>query len=243
MSGLPAAADDTLEPAVLLRLMRLASPSLPVGGFSYSEGLEAAVEHGLVGDEAATLAWLSDQLRHALVPSELAVVARAAEAWRRDDLDAIAALNDWQIVSREARELRQQSEQMGRSLAQWLRHLDPPEPRLADLEALTPAPSWPVAFALAGVATGAPVRAITLAFAAGWAEAMVQAALKAVPLGQSAGPAGAGRPGAGDSGRGRGGARHRTCGDAGVHADARHPRLAARGPVLAPVPILSPPPP
>ena len=187
MSGLPAAADDTLEPAVLLRLMRLASPSLPVGGFSYSEGLEAAVEHGLVGDEAATLAWLSDQLRHALVPSELAVVARAAEAWRRDDLDAIAALNDWQIVSREARELRQQSEQMGRSLAQWLRHLDPPEPRLAALEALTPAPSWPVAFALAGVATGAPVRAIALAFAAGWAEAMVQAALKAVPLGQSAG--------------------------------------------------------
>ena len=121
------------------------------------------------------------------MPSELAVVARAAEAWRRDDLAAIAALNDWQIMSREARELRQQSEQMGRSLAQWLRHLDPPEPRLAALEALTPAPSWPVAFALAGVATGAPVRAIALAFAAGWAEAMVQAALKAVPLGQSAG--------------------------------------------------------
>ena len=180
--------DDLSLPApVLIRLMRLASPSLPVGGFSYSEGLEAAVEQGLVGDESATLAWLSDQLRHALVPSELAVVARAAEAWQRGDLDAIAALNDWQIVSREARELRQQSEQMGRSLAQWLRHLDPPEPRLAALEALTPAPSWPVAFALAGVATGAPVRAIALAFAAGWAEAMVQAALKAVPLGQSAG--------------------------------------------------------
>jgi urease accessory protein len=179
--------DDALAAPVLIRLMRLASPSLPVGGFSYSEGLEAAVEHGLVGSEAATLAWLADQLRHALVPSELAVVARAAEAWGRDDLAAIAALNDWQSVSREARELRQQSEQMGRSLAQWLRHLDPPEPRLAALEALTPAPSWPVAFALAGVATGAPVRAIALAFAAGWAEAMVQAALKAVPLGQSAG--------------------------------------------------------
>ncbi len=178
---------EALDGPVLIRLMRLASPSLPVGGFSYSEGLEAAVEHGLVGDEAATLAWLSDQLRHALVPSELAVVARAAEAWRRDDLAAVEALNDWLITSREAREPRQQSEQMGRSLAQWLRHLDPPEPRLAALEALTPAPSWPVAFALAGVATGAPVRAIVLTFAAGWAEAMVQAALKAVPLGQTAG--------------------------------------------------------
>jgi len=178
---------EALAPAVLLRLMRLASPSLPVGGFSYSEGLEAAVEHGLVRDEAGTLAWLADQLRLALVPSELAVVAHAARAWRRDDLVEIAALNDWQIASREAREPRQQSEQMGRSLAQWLRHLDPPEPRLAALESLSPAPSWPVAFALAGVATGAPVAAIALAFAAGWAEAMVQAALKSVPLGQSAG--------------------------------------------------------
>ena len=180
-------AAEALAPPVLLRLMRLASPSLPVGGFSYSEGFEAAVEHGRVRDEAGTLAWLRDQLRHALVPSELAVVVRAAGAWRRDDLAAIVALNDWQLATREARELRQQSEQMGRSLAQWLRHLDPPEPRLAALEALAPAPSWPVAFALAGVATGAPERAIALAFAAGWAEAMVQAALKAVPLGQSAG--------------------------------------------------------
>ena len=65
---------ETLAPPVLLRLMRLASPSLPVGGFSYSEGLEVAVEHGLVRDEAETLAWLADQLRHALVPSELAAV-------------------------------------------------------------------------------------------------------------------------------------------------------------------------
>ena len=178
---------EALAPPVLLRLMRLASPSLPVGGFSYSEGLEAAVEHGLVRDEAGTLSWFVDQLRLALVPSELAVVAHAARAWRRDDLVEIAALNDWQLTSREAREPRQQSEQMGRSLAQWLRHLDPPEPRLAALESLSPAPSWPVAFALAGVATGAPVGAIALAFAAGWAEAMVQAALKAVPLGQSAG--------------------------------------------------------
>ena len=183
-----AATDDTtLAASALLQLMRLASPSLPVGGFSYSEGLEAAVEHGLIVDEAGALAWLSDQLRHALVPSELAVVVRAAEAWHQGNHDTIAALNDWQLFSREARELRQQSEQMGRSLAQWLRHLDPPEPRLEALEALRPAPSWPVAFALAGVATGAPVRAIALAFAAGWAEAMVQAALKAVPLGQSAG--------------------------------------------------------
>jgi len=182
-----AEADARLDAHALLQLMRLASPSLPVGGFSYSEGLESAVEHGLAVGEAGTLAWLGDQLRLALVPSELAVVCRAAEAWRQGDLETVAALNDWQIASRESRELRQQTEQMGRSLALWLRDLDPPEPRLAALEALRPAPSWPIAFALAGIHTGASVQAVALAFAAGWVEAMVQAALKAVPLGQSAG--------------------------------------------------------
>ena len=178
---------ERLTASALLQLMRLASPSLPVGGFSYSEGLEAAVEAGLVTTEAQTLAWLLDQLALALARSALAVVAKAARAWQRGDLEHVAALNTWFATTRETAEFRQQAEQMGRSLAQWLRHRDPPEPRLAALEALAPAPTWPVAFALAGVATGAPIRELLIAFAAGWAENMVQAALKAVPLGQAAG--------------------------------------------------------
>ena len=181
------ARDERLTAQALLQLMRLASPSLPVGGFSYSEGLEAAVENGHLGGEAQTLAWLRDQLALALTRSDLAVVAQAMRAWKLGDLDRIVALNDWFATTRESREFRQQSEQMGRSLAQWLRHADPLEPRLAALEALTPAPTWPVAFALAGAATGAPVRDVLLAFAGGWAENMVQAAMKAVPLGQAGG--------------------------------------------------------
>ena len=181
------ARDRRLTAPALLQLMRLASPSLPVGGFSYSEGLEAAVENGHLAGEAQALAWLRDQLALALTCSDLAVVAKAMRAWRLDDLDRIVALNDWSATTRESREFRQQSEQMGRSLAQWLRHADPPDPRLAALEALTPAPTWPVAFALAGAATGAPVRDVLVAFAGGWAENMVQAAMKAVPLGQAGG--------------------------------------------------------
>ncbi|MGZ5132880.1 MAG: urease accessory protein UreF [Caldimonas sp.] len=180
-------AADRLGAPALLQLMRLASPSLPVGGFSYSEGLEAAVESGRVSGESQALAWLLDQLRLALACSDLAIVAKAARAWQRGDLERVAELNSWFATTRETSEFRQQAEQMGRSLAQWLRHRDPPEPRLAALEALAPAPTWPVAFALAGVATGAPIRELLLAFAAGWAENMVQAAMKAVPLGQAAG--------------------------------------------------------
>src|SRR6476661_674579 len=74
-------AQPTLSPATLLQLMRLASPSLPVGGFSYSEGLESAVDAALVSDEAGALRWLVDQLRLGLARSDMPVVARALAAW------------------------------------------------------------------------------------------------------------------------------------------------------------------
>jgi urease accessory protein len=173
--------------AALLQLMRLASPSLPVGGFSYSDGFEAAFEAGLVGGEVHALAWLLDQLHLGLARSDLPIVAHAARAWKRHDEARIAELNTWVATTRETSEWRLQSEQMGRSMAQWLRQHEVPDARLAALAALTPAPTWPVAFALAGAAAGAPVRDVLLAFAAGWAENMTQSAMKAVPLGQAAG--------------------------------------------------------
>ena len=173
--------------AAMLQLMWLASPALPVGGFSYSEALESAVEWGHVTNEAQAAGWLTDQLHLALSRSDLAVVHKAILAWRRGDLDTIAALNDWVTTTRETSELRQQTQQMGRSLVEWLRNRDLADERLAALAALQPTPTWPVAFALASAQTGASPRESLLAFAFGWAENMVQASLKAVPLGQNAG--------------------------------------------------------
>lgn len=180
-------ADPALPAPTLLQLIWLASPALPVGGFSYSEGLETAVDAGLVTDEASAGHWLADQLQLALGRSDGPLLAAAMTAWRDGDAARIAALNDWVRVSRESRELRGQTEQMGRSLTDWLRQRWPDDPRVATLAALAPAPTWPVAFALAAVAAGAPPREALLAFGFGWAENMAQAAIKAVPLGQSAG--------------------------------------------------------
>ena len=173
----------------LLQLMWLASPALPVGGFSYSEVLEAAVESGLVRSEAQARDWLLDQLHLGLARSEIAVVAKAFKAWQRNDLHSIVELNAWVTTTRESSELRQQTEQMGRSMVEWLKNRasDADAARVAQLKSLAPAPTWPVAFALAAAQTGAPLREVLLAFAFGWAENMVQAALKSVPLGQSAG--------------------------------------------------------
>jgi len=173
--------------AALLQLMWLASPALPVGGFSYSEGLESAVEAGWVTNEAQAAQWLLDQLQLGGGRSDIAVVHRAMLAWQRGDHAAVAALNDWVTTTRESRELRQQTQQMGRSLLEWLKQRPTEAGQIDTLAALQPAPTWPIAFALAAAHTGAPAREALLAFAFGWAENMVQAALKAVPLGQSAG--------------------------------------------------------
>lgn len=181
MSATPA-----LPSASLLQLIWLASPALPVGGFSYSEGLEASVEYAGVATESIASDWLSDQLHLSLARSDLAVLAQAIEAWRTRDLDKVRRLNDWVLHTRETSELRAQAEQMGRSLTDWLRNHDGSDPALLVACAQLP-PTYPLAFALAASALDASVHDCLLAYAFGWAENMVQASLKSVPLGQSAG--------------------------------------------------------
>lgn len=185
-----------LSAASLLQLMQLASPALPVGGFSYSEALEAAVDAGLISDETSARVWLLSQLHLSLSRSDLAVVSKAFGAWQRGDYEHVSALNSWVTTTRETSELRQQTEQMGRSLCAWMQNRGAdshPDAATATAKAtahltqLRPAPTWPVAFALAAFQTGAPCREALLSFAFGWAENMVQAALKSVPLGQSSG--------------------------------------------------------
>jgi len=175
-----------MSDASLLQLMWLASPALPIGGFSYSECLESAVDAGLVATESEASDWLTDQLQLSLARSELAVLAQAVPAWRAADHERIAALNAWVLQTRESAELRAQTEQMGRSLLEWLRnHTTASAEQIQVLTALQP--TYPLAFALAAGSTAAPLRDCLLAYAFGWAENMMQAAVKAVPLGQSAG--------------------------------------------------------
>ena len=148
--------------------------------------LEAVVERSKVATKDIASDWLSDQLQLSLARSDLPVVAQATAAWRADDLLRIRRLNDWVLQTREMGELRAQTEQMGRSLVEWLRNHDGVDAAHVKACAELP-PTYPIAFALAASQTGASARDCLLAYAFGWAENMVQAALKSVPLGQSAG--------------------------------------------------------
>jgi urease accessory protein len=170
----------------LMQLMWLASPALPIGGFSYSECLEAAVDTARAATENEASTWLVDQLHLSLARSDLPAVAQAIGAWRDDDMARVAELNAWVLQTRESAELRAQTEQMGKSLLEWLKnHTTATPAQIAMLAGQEP--TYPIAYALAASATQAPVRECLLAYAFGWAENMTQAAIKSVPLGQSAG--------------------------------------------------------
>lgn len=157
-----------------------------MGGFSYSEVFESAVERAGITTESLASDWLDDQLHLTLARGDLAVIAQAIPAWRESDLQRLAQLNDWVLQTRETSELRLQAEQMGRSLLDWLRNHDGANPaHIAACARMQP--TYPVAFSLAASQTAAAVGDCMLAYAFGWAENMMQAAIKSVPLGQSAG--------------------------------------------------------
>lgn len=190
-TGMTTATEAALPaPVGLLPLMWLASPALPIGGFSYSEGLEAAVDAGTVHDEASAGHWLVDQLHLGQARSDLAVLADALAACRCADWAALQTLDDWVRQTRESAELRQQTEQMGRSLVEWLKTLQGPTWAAWNVPPALRAPTYPVAYAMALACltpTDTPMASALSACAFGWCENMVQAAVKAVPLGQSAG--------------------------------------------------------
>ena len=181
-----AATRPSMTPSPLLQLIWLASPALPIGGFSYSEGLEAAIEQGLVHHEASATEWVVDQLHLTQSRGDMAVLAQAIPAWQRGDTARLQALNDWVMATRETAEMRLQTEQMGRSLLDWLRNLQQASDAQLSVCARLPV-SYPLAMSLALSLAHTPLDQALQAYAFGWAENMTQAALKAVPLGQSAG--------------------------------------------------------
>ena len=175
----------------LMKLMWLGSPTLPVGGFSYSEGMEMAVELGLVHDEASALEWLLDQMHLNQARGDWSLLAQAVEVWQHFDQDqtrqTITELNSWVLMTRESSEFRQQTLQMGRSLLTWLNANDrAQDPRVVLCNGFEE-PTWPLIYALALAMSTTDLSLAVASHAFGWAENMVQTAMKTIPLGQLSG--------------------------------------------------------
>jgi urease accessory protein len=173
--------------AELTALLHLASPALPIGAFSYSQGLEAAIEASLITNADTARDWIANGLANVLAPGELPFLAHQIERWHAHDTAGLTLANSEFLASRESAELRRETEQMGWSLRQLCVSLEWGDvERRATLAAMTPL-AQPTAFAYAAFTHGVSADAALAAYAFSWVENQAAAALKAVPLGQLAG--------------------------------------------------------
>ena len=172
----------------LARLLQLASPALPVGAYTYSQGLEWAVESGIVRDETSAGRWIADLLAHGIGRYEAPLVFALMAAWTETDAAEVARLNDEFLASRESAELRAETAQMGFSLHRLLRDLrDDSLAGVAVAVDALPEVAFPTVWAGIAAAWQIDPQAALTAYLWSWAENQVMAALKAVPLGQAAG--------------------------------------------------------
>lgn len=165
----------------LLRLLQLASPNLPVGGFTYSQGLEWAVEAGWVRDAEGFRAWQREQLEDTLGHLDWPLLARLYRACLGEDAESFARWSRFLLANRETAELRLEEQQRGRALA-----------RLLDGWQLGQAPEWRAGLELTqlggmawlAVHWGVPLRELALGHGFAWLEGAVMAGVKLVPFGQ-----------------------------------------------------------
>lgn len=172
----------------LQRLFQLASPSLPVGAFAYSEGMEAAVEAGWLASTDDVHDWLGAALHECMARLDLALCLRLHSAWLAGDIDSVRCWSRFNLAARETSERRAQERHLGTALASLLQGMDIAE--AADWRiggAYVDDVSFAALFGLAAVRwhIGAEDAAAALAWA--WLENQVLAAVKLVPLGQTQG--------------------------------------------------------
>jgi urease accessory protein len=167
-----------------LRLFQLISPSLPVGAFAYSQGVEWAVEAGWIKDAATLQRWLREPLLEGLARTDLPVLLRQFQAWRKDDIESVEHWSRFLLACRETLELRDEEKNRARALAALLPALGVD---LADGDWSPVKRSQTAGFALAAARWEISAREMAQGYAWAWLENQVLGAVKAIPLGQTAG--------------------------------------------------------
>jgi urease accessory protein len=177
--------DIMLTDSSFLSILQLTSPALPVGAYSYSEGLETLVEQGAITNQQNLQEWLNSQLRYGAIRVEAAVMLRAYKSAKMGDLEALTYWNRWLSAARETEELRNSSWQMGRSLIQLLGKLQPEI--LSITNNIGNSCNYAIAFGIAAAHWQIDVKAALLGYLHSWASNLITAGVKIIPLGQTAG--------------------------------------------------------
>lgn len=176
----------------LLSLLQLASPALPVGAYSYSEGLESLIEQKKIDNFDDLCIWLQQELKFGSIRIETAVMVRAYRLSTGQNLDQdftqLGFWNQWLSAARETQELREQSWQMGASLVRLLVQLDPDFS--PGVEAVGKPCNYAIAYGLAAAQWQLPEQDTILAYLHSWSSNLINAGVKLIPLGQTQGQQG-----------------------------------------------------
>lgn len=165
-----------------LRLMQLISPTLPIGSFVYSQGLEYAVDAGWIKNEEQTKLWIKGQIKNTLSSLDIPVMQRMYKAWQAEEYETVIYWNKWLLAAREAKELHDEDTQLGKALLRLVKGLDMMFPVDSEIEW-----SYLAIFSYAAVEWDIPFIEAANGFLWAWSENQVAAAIKVVPLGQTAG--------------------------------------------------------
>ncbi|NES68946.1 MAG: urease accessory protein UreF, partial [Okeania sp. SIO2D1] len=177
----------------LLCLLQLASPALPVGAYSYSEGIEVLVTTGKISDYDSLKNWLIDSLKFGNIRLEAALIVRAYWETNSGNLKLLNNWNNWATAVKETEELRLQSLQMGRTLIRLFMNIQPDlSTELMSfiqnkLETETDFCNFAIAYGLISACWQIEIETAILSYLHSWATNLVNAGVKLIPLGQTVG--------------------------------------------------------
>jgi len=182
----------SFQPAGVMELLhaaRLACPSLPVGAYAYSQGLEYAVEVGWIHDRGSATDWISGLLTSTLAHFDLPLLSRLYRAWSdpalsESSFDRVASLERWVLAGRESQELRAEELNLGAALLRLLVDLGVTSDRCLDRAG---ARGYLSAFALAATSYGLSEPALLTSYCFAWLEHQTSAVTRLIPLGQTDG--------------------------------------------------------
>jgi urease accessory protein len=164
--------------------LQLVTPALPVGAFNFSQGLEYAVHSQWVTDETSALSWIEGLAHRAVGTLDLPVLLRIHSGWSGNDVAAVKQWSAKLIAARESAEARAEDRHMGQSLAKILSELRMAQAR----EWITDdAATFATLFSLAAQQWSIGAEAMATGYLWAWTENQVIAAVKLIPLGQTAG--------------------------------------------------------
>lgn len=187
---------QTPDPNASIRLWQLLSPSLPIGAYAYSQGLETAVEKGWLSSETEAQSWISGILSGSMSKLDAPVIVRFYQAWQAHDQDALIYWNQFLLACRESSELHHEDLQMGRALWRLLSDILPDSDDHIQAEQFNQyqallkgieSPGYALIFSLAAVIWNIPIADAIRGFLWSWCENQVAASIKLIPLGQTAG--------------------------------------------------------